>query len=182
MSESPKSPGSPDTPGFPDSPTAPDVDLRLFSQPRLLAGARALISNIAQRMGFNEVLCGQISLAIDEALCNIINHGYDRRPDGIIRVNIWAIEHPIASLRIVIEDEARQVDPCCIQSRDLDDVRPGGLGVYLIHEIMDEVCYEKRSEKGMRLTMLKYLPTTQENNPGGQEASAAPYTSRTVKR
>ena len=49
----------------------PDVRLELFSQPRLLAGARALISNIAQRIGFSEIICGQISLAIDEALCNI---------------------------------------------------------------------------------------------------------------
>ncbi len=138
----------------------PDVCLKLFSQPRLLAGARALISNIAQRIGFNEVLCGQISLAIDEALCNIINHGYDRQTDGNIWVSIWASDQNSPGLRIVIEDEARQVEPSCIQSRDLDDVRPGGLGVYLSHEIMDEVCYEKRKDRGMRLTMIKHLPAT----------------------
>ena len=136
----------------------PDVKLELFSQPRLLAGARALISNIAQRIGFSEIICGQISLAIDEALCNIINHGYDKRPDGKISLSIWAIKNEPPSLRIVIEDHARQVDPATIQSRNLEDVRPGGLGVYLIHEIMDEVKYEKREGGGMRLTMVKLLP------------------------
>lgn len=136
----------------------PDVKLELLSQPRLLAGARALISNIAQRIGFDEILCGQISLAIDEALCNIINHGYEKRTDGKIWVRIWAMENDPPSLRITIEDEAKQVDPASIQSRDLEDVRPGGLGVYLIQEIMDEVKYEQRESKGMRLTMCKLLP------------------------
>ena len=142
-----------------DATRAPDVKLELFSQPRLLAGARALISNIAQRIGFNEIFCGQISLAIDEALCNIINHGYDKRTDGRIMLSIWAIQNEPPSLRIVIEDNARQVDPATIQSRNLEDVRPGGLGVYLINEIMDEVKYEKREGGGMRLTMVKLLPT-----------------------
>jgi len=143
---------------MPEDAREPDVRLELYSQPRLLAGARALISNIAQRIGFNEILCGQISLAIDEALCNIINHGYERRTDGRIWVGIWALSNDPPGLRIVIEDEARQVDPATIQSRDLDDVRPGGLGVYLIQEIMDQVKYERRPHKGMRLTMVKRLP------------------------
>jgi anti-sigma regulatory factor (Ser/Thr protein kinase) len=130
----------------------------------LLAGVRALVSNIAQRIGFNEILCGQISLAIDEALCNIIKHGYDKRPDGRICLSLWAIENEPPCLRLVIEDEARQVDPSSIQSRDLDDVRPGGLGVYLIHEIMDEVVYEQRPDVGMRLTMVKLLTPAQDGS------------------
>jgi anti-sigma regulatory factor (Ser/Thr protein kinase) len=56
----------------------------------------------------------------------------------------------------MIEDEAEQVDPCTIKSRCLDEVRPGGLGVHIIREVMDEVAYECRSGGvGMRLTMVK---------------------------
>ena len=62
-------------------------------------------------------------------------------------------------LEIVIEDDARQVDLDTIRSRDLEDVRPGGLGVHLITEIMDEAVYEHRAEGGMRLRMHKRLPT-----------------------
>ena len=57
----------------------------------------------------------------------------------------------------MIEDLASQVDPADIQSRDLDDIRPGGLGVHIIREVMDEVTWERRSPKGMRLTMIKRL-------------------------
>ncbi len=56
---------------------------------------------------------------------------------------------------IVIEDRAKQVDPGSIQSRDLDDIRPGGLGVYIMREVMDEVVFEQREGGGMRLRMLK---------------------------
>jgi anti-sigma regulatory factor (Ser/Thr protein kinase) len=141
-----------------DAPTEPDLRLQMLSRPRLLAAARAMVSNVAQRLGFNEVECGQISLAVDEALCNVINHGYDRRPDGRIWLSVWALDEGRPGMRIVLEDEARQVDPATIQSRSLEDVRPGGLGVYIIREVMDEAVYECRDGGGMRLTMIKRQP------------------------
>jgi len=131
----------------------------MLSQPRFLAAARAMIGNLAQRLGFPEILCGQISLAVDEALCNIINHGYEKKPDGHIWLSVWALDQEPAQLRIVIEDRAKQVDPKLIRSRELDDIRPGGLGVYIIKEIMDDVTYEHREGGGMRLTMSKSLPS-----------------------
>lgn len=142
-----------------ESSMPPVVCLQMMSQPRLLAAARAMISNLAQRLGFNEIQCGQISLAVDETLCNIINHGYDRRDDGRIWIRVWALEPDPVGIRIVIEDEARQVDPASIRSRDLDDIRPGGLGVHLIRETMDDVQFEQRDGGvGMRVTLTKLLP------------------------
>jgi serine/threonine-protein kinase RsbW len=136
----------------------PQIRIQMLSQARFLSAARSMIANLAQRLGFNEIRCGQISLAVDEALCNIINHGYEKREDGLIWMDIHVIDGDRTGLKIVIEDEARQVDPCEIKSRDLDDIRPGGLGVYIIREIMDEVRYEKRENAGMRLTLVKWLP------------------------
>lgn len=133
----------------------PDLRLELFSQPRLLTATRAMIGNFAQRLGFNEVQCGQVSLAVDEALCNVINHGYAKQPSGRIWISVWEIPGDPPGVKVIIEDNAKQVDPETIRSRDLDDVRPGGLGVFIIREIMDEVRYEKRPEGGMRLTMTK---------------------------
>lgn len=135
----------------------PDIHLEMLSQPRLLSAARAMVGNIAQGVGFDDVQSGQVSLAVDEALCNIINHGYGRRDDGRIWLKLWAWNAEPPGIRIVIEDLAQQVDPDKIRSRDLDDIRPGGLGVFIIREIMDEVKYEQRSEGGMRLTMAKRL-------------------------
>ncbi len=138
----------------------PHVKLQITSQPRYLCGARELIQAIAKRIGFDEMSCSQIALALDEALCNVMRHGYQERTDGLIWVDIWATgdEDDVPGLTIVIEDEGGQVDPATIRSRDLDEVRPGGLGVHIIQQIMDSVRYEKREGgRGMRLILNKRL-------------------------
>jgi len=142
----------------------PHVQLRLLSQPRYLAGGRELVAAVARRIGFDELAAGQIALAVDEALANVIRHGYADRPDGPIWLSLWPIERETSSgrrcpvgLKIVIEDEAQQVDPERIRSRDLEDVRPGGLGVHIIRHVMDSCVYSKRSGKGMCLTLEKTL-------------------------
>jgi serine/threonine-protein kinase RsbW len=126
-----------------------------MSKPDLLSAVRALIGRIAQRIGFSDKECGQIALALDEALCNVINHGYGRQHDRPIWISVWQISGERPGIRIVLEDLARQVDPATIKSRDLEEVRPGGLGVHIIQQTMDEVKYERRDSAGMRLTLVK---------------------------
>ncbi|MFK7960986.1 MAG: ATP-binding protein [Phycisphaerales bacterium] len=154
-------------------PTEPaDIELEMWSQPRLLSAARAMITHLAQRLGFDEITAGQVSLAIDEALCNIINHGYKRRSDGRIWLHVWAIEAAPGTIVVSIEDRAEAVDPETIRGRDLDEIRPGGLGVYIMREVMDVVHYEQREGGGMRLVMRKRIDPdaspagAEENNDG----------------
>ena len=144
----------------------PHVRVEMLSQPRYLSGARDMVSAIAKRFGFDDTTCGQIALAVDEALCNVIRHGYDRKPNERIWLSIWPLSEEngdAKGIRIHIEDNARQVDPEAIRSRDLEDIRPGGLGVYIIHEIMDNVRYEKREEGGMRLLLEKAVTMPQKD-------------------
>jgi len=142
----------------------------MVSDPTYLSGARDLVAAVARRLGFSEEGCGQIALAVDEALCNIIRHGYDRRKDAPIWISLWplaASNGSGAGIRIVLEDEARQVDPAQIRSRDLDEVRPGGLGVHIIQQVMDEATYEKREKAGMRLTLVKRRSSEKAASCGG---------------
>ncbi|MFZ4574136.1 MAG: ATP-binding protein [Phycisphaerales bacterium] len=135
----------------------PDLRLELVSNPAYLCGARELVHQVAKRCGFGDVQASQVALAADEALINVMRHGYDKREDGRIWLEITPFTEPgcAGGVRIVIEDEARQVDPHTIKGRALEDIRPGGLGVHIIREIMDEVTYERRESVGMRLTMVK---------------------------
>jgi anti-sigma regulatory factor (Ser/Thr protein kinase) len=140
--------------------TRADVTVELLSQPRYLGGARDLVAAVAKRFGFDDNECGRIALAVDEALCNIIRHGYSRRTDGRIWISVWPLRDSNAEaggIRIVIDDEAKQVDPERIKGRELEDVRPGGLGVFIMREVMDFVEFRKREgmERGMRLVMVK---------------------------
>ena len=151
--------------GPPDPP--PHLRVEMLSCPRFLAGARELVASLARRLGFDEIAASQVALAVDEALANVIRHGYERREDQPIWMTIWQIDEkstPVpppcpdpAGLRIVIEDLGRQTEPEQIKGRDLDDIRPGGLGVHIIREVMDQAVYEKRPGGGMRLTLVKRL-------------------------
>lgn len=150
--------------------TRPDIRIEMVSDPTYLSGARELIASVSRRLGFTEEGCGQIALAVDEALCNVIRHGYERRKNGPIWISLWPLAADNGTpggIRIVVEDEARQVDPSLIKSRDLDEIRPGGLGVHIIKQVMDEVSYEKREKAGMRLTLIKrQAPVSVEKRPG----------------
>lgn len=144
----------------------PDVHVELRSDPRYLSGARELVAAIARRLGFTETTCCQIALAVDEALANVICHGYERRADGRIWLHLWPLNADGGGgLRVVIEDEGKQVEIEQIKGRDLDDIRPGGLGVHIIREVMDETVYEKRDGVGMRLTLVKHAEPRAEGEP-----------------
>ncbi len=122
---------------------------------------RVMVDALASQCGFDDHSCGHISLAMDEALANVMRHGYKGQRDGRIWISVWTHENPEA-LEIVIEDLGASVDPAKIRGRDLDDVRPGGLGVHFIRHTMDECMWEQRPGGGMRLRMLKRVPAATE--------------------
>lgn len=144
-----------------------EISVEMRSNKLYLSGMREMVASVARRLGFGDEACGQMALAVDEALCNVIKHGYGGASDKPIWIRLHPLggvgtpeslsngSNPTTGLRIVIEDEAKQVDLALIKSRNLDDVRPGGLGVHIIQEVMDEAKYEKREKVGMRLTMMK---------------------------
>lgn len=165
-------------------PEPVEVAVELRSNPLYLSGMREMVGSIARRLGFSEEACGQMALAVDEALCNVMKHGYSKAPDRPIWIKLTPIGgvstpdamhkhgNPTTGLKIVLEDEAEQVDPGKIKGRNLDEIRPGGLGVHIIHEVMDEVRYEKRTPVGMRLTMVKMRSSTKPAASSGGTSSA----------
>jgi len=146
----------PNLPALPDLTDLPDLSVQMLSRKTLLAPVRSMLVSLSEHAGFDEVSCGHIALAVDEALANVIRHGYGGREDCRVWVHLWHLEQP-TGIRIVIEDLARQVEPDLICGRDLEDVRPGGLGVHLIRTVMDKAHFEKRREGGMRLTLEKLV-------------------------
>lgn len=165
----------------------PEIRIEMRSNPLYLSGAREMVAAVARRLLFSDEACGQIALAVDEALCNVIRHGYAREAHHPIWISLIPVGgvaqpgstvHPTQALKIVIEDEARQVDPTTIRSRNLEDVRPGGLGVHIIKAVMDDVTYEQRDGRGMKLTMIKKRV---EPEPAPAPTCPAPAAGRTGK-
>jgi anti-sigma regulatory factor (Ser/Thr protein kinase) len=134
------------------------VELRVASHPANLAKVRHAVTEFASALGFCEADVDKLVLAIDEAMANVIKHGYDRQPDQPIDVRLEPVaESGRVGMRTVIRDYGKTVDPDSICGRDLDDVRPGGLGVHIMRTVMDEVNYARAEGAGTRLTMLKWI-------------------------
>jgi anti-sigma regulatory factor (Ser/Thr protein kinase) len=96
----------------------------------------------------------QLVLAVNEACMNVIQHAYGGSADGEIRISL---ERYGNRLVIELEDDAPCIDPARVKPRGLDELRPGGLGVHFIREILDEVAFLPCGEQGNRLRMIKWL-------------------------
>ena len=137
------------------------IRLELTSSTKCLPVVRGALERMAALEGFNGEDTHELTLAIDEALANVIKHGYESRDDQPIELTLRTVRSAEGSpgLCILVRDYGRQVDPSTIHGRDLNEVRPGGLGVHIIQTVMDEVEYSCPSGGGMQLRMVKYVGT-----------------------
>lgn len=141
------------------------LQLEILSDPSCLSDVRARVESYATEAGLDEAAAARVVLAVDEALTNIIRHAYEHRPDRPIRIEISSLP---GELKITLEDFGRSADPDSIQPRDLEDIRPGGLGVHIMRECMDTVQYEPRPEGGTVLTMTKKLDSSTKEQPNDE--------------
>jgi len=131
--------------------------IRVPSAPDRLKLVRAVVENATRLAGFNDVDINDVVLAVDESLQNVIRHADGGHYDGLMEVSL---SRKGDILIIDIMDEAGPVDVSKIKPRDLDDVRPGGLGTHLINELMDSVDFLPAKEHGgniLRLTKKNRL-------------------------
>ena len=132
-----------------------DFHLKLIvpSDPRFLSIARAVVSEVSVMCSLSEELRLGITLAVDEALANIIRHAYKNRYDQEIELNCQAGPNQIV---FTLLDRGEPPDPARICGQPLDDVSLTGRGTHLMKAIMDEVYYE-RVPGGNRVRLVKHL-------------------------
>lgn len=126
-----------------------------------LAAIDQFIAAAAEQAGFNECTVYQVRLAIDEACTNIIDHAYGGERSGVIECTYRIQEEELV---VTLRDEGRPFDPEAVPepnlSANLEERTGGGLGLYLIRKIMDEVDFDFESEAGNVLTMVKRRENT----------------------
>jgi serine/threonine-protein kinase RsbW len=117
---------------------------------------RDFIEEAARRAGVDPSARFDLKLAVEEACANIILHGYEPGKPGPIGV---FFESDGRRVVVTITDRAHPFDPKNVPVPDLDvdwrERRPGGLGWYLIRQVMDSVEYDSDPERGNRLTLVK---------------------------
>lgn len=141
-----------------------------------LAVVRAAAQKVCRQIGFDEQDAGRVVLSVDEALTNVIRHAYDGAADQPIEIEFCALgEGSGEGIAITLRDYGRQVDVSEIRSRDLEDLRPGGLGVHIMNECMDSLQYARAEGGGTVLTMTKRLPSqaserSADDRTGGEQS------------
>lgn len=124
-----------------------------------LASISAFINEATRRAGLDEHAAWQVELAADEAATNIIQHGYEPGNPGTIELT-WRIEDD--RLIITLRDYGRRFNPDDVPPPDLlsplEERQPGGLGLYLMNRLMDQVRFDFDDTDGNLLTMVKHIP------------------------
>ena len=97
----------------------------------------------------------EIELGTDEAVTNIIKHSYKEEN----KKNIIQIELEFSENKVIVHlyDNGTPVNEEKIKPRDLNDVKPGGLGTYFINKIMDEVRWKNSDKWVNHLMLVKYI-------------------------
>lgn len=117
-----------------------------------------LVEDFCADAGVPPALGYTINLAIEELLTNTISHGFEPGPGHAIEVRI-GIEPGEAVVEVI--DNARPFDPTRAPAPDLDasieDRLVGGLGVYLVKSMMDEMRYRREGGRN-HVTLKKRLP------------------------
>lgn len=136
-----------------DTPRRLQVKFAMPSDPRYLPVVRGAIGPLATAIGWDESECCAITLAVDEALANIIRHAYHGRADGLIELEC---RESADGLEITLLDKGDAPDRSKICARELGCDQPGGLGTHIIKKVMDRVSYEASAE-GNRFVASKRL-------------------------
>ena len=120
-----------------------------------LSEIRRFVQEMASALGVDPAMIPNVPLAVDEAVTNIIVHGYQGQ-GGAIEIEV-SLEGDALVIRI--RDEAAPFDPTIVPPPDvtlpLEQRIPGGLGIHLIRQIMDEMTHRVTPQGGNELTLVK---------------------------
>ena len=103
-----------------------------------LKDVRTFCREVFEKLQIDQNLKDELVLAIAEAAQNIVKHAYknNTQTDDKMVVQISCKDN---KLQIGFYDMGTPVDPNKVKHREIDNVKPGGLGTFFIQEIMDAV-------------------------------------------
>ena len=133
-------------------------ELKIPSQTDNLELIREFIAKVSGKVGFGEDDIDKIRIAVDEACTNVIKHAYEQEGEDHIGI---IIKIDYSKLTIIVTDRGKGFDPKAIELPSLEaylaELRVGGLGIYLMKTLMDEVDYTIKPGVGNEVRMVKYV-------------------------
>ena len=103
-----------------------------------LKEVRNFCREVFEKLRIQQELKDELVLAIAEAAQNIVKHAFKNSAD-VNELMVVEISCENSKLQIAFYDRGTPVDPKKVKHREIDNVKPGGLGTFFIQEIMDAV-------------------------------------------
>ena len=132
----------------------PGIRVEVDSDPANLAEVRKQVEVFAVAAGLGERAAGDLGLSVNEAMANVIRHAYSGATDRPIIVTADVDDLDAIQVRVRIRDWGNGVNPMDRPPPPFDPLRPGGLGLVCLKQLMDEVTFTPQPD-GMLLTMMK---------------------------
>lgn len=124
---------------------------RIRSDPRELRACREAVERLALDAGFERRAADELGLCVNEALANVMRHAYAGAADRPIDLSA---EFDADRLTVRIRDWGSGVDPTTLPPRPPDPLRPGGLGLVCMRQMLDDMVFAPQPD-GMLLTMVR---------------------------
>ncbi len=138
---------------FPDTDGA-TLRLTLVNDLRQVSLLPGFVDRVQEQNNLTPDLAARINLALEEAVCNVIQYAYPEGTTG--KMSLEAVKEG-NRLRFSLTDGGKVFDPTAVPEADISasvEDRPiGGLGIHLIRSIMDSVRYERKDGKNV-LTLI----------------------------
>jgi serine/threonine-protein kinase RsbW len=132
--------------------------LKIPSQTDNLELIRNFVAGLAKKVGFDEDESNKIELAVDEACTNVVEHAYQHDESRDIDI---AIKIDYNKFTVIVTDRGRTFNFEELEMPDmksyLAELRVGGLGIYLMKTLMDEVDYRSKPGVKNEVKMVKYF-------------------------
>ena len=130
-----------------------------------LPAMASVIDRVCRRAGVSTESRSDLRLAAEEVFINIFRHGYRSRSGP---VTMTETSTPRA-ITVRLADAAPEFDPATLRpadtSSDWQNRQMGGLGWYLVHQVMDEVHRTPGSQGGNVYTLVKQIHTDKSPDP-----------------
>jgi anti-sigma regulatory factor (Ser/Thr protein kinase) len=128
------------------------VVIKVQSNPKYLSLVRSVTAKMGELYGLSSHDRG-CQTGVDEACSNVIKHAYggDTHKNILVKYRVTK-----KGFEVLIEDNGIKVQPESIEGRNLNDIRPGGLGVHLIKRAFDIFQFDQRKRKGNRLRLVRF--------------------------
>lgn len=140
------------------------IEIRVPAKPQYVSVIRLTISGLAMRVGFTYDEIEDLKIATSEAVTNVVHHAYNANEDGEVVIGCALFEDKIEimvadyGVSFNFEEVKSKIGPYR-EDENVELLREGGLGIYLMETLMDEV--KVNNEGGVTVFMTKYVSREQ---------------------